>query len=140
MRKEFNFGWTHVSLMLILGIFTWACSSKKDISVAQFRQHLASSDVTVILDTRSRREFDVSRLEGAQFIGYEEFSLELLPKTLHKEDTIVLYCSVGYRSGKIRDRLAEAGYRNAYNLQGGIFDWVIMVLHSASMPIIGYGE
>ena len=41
-----------------------------------------------------------------------------------KSDTIVLYCSIGYRSEKIGEKLVEMGYGHVFNLYGGIFEWV----------------
>ena len=40
-----------------------------------------------------------------------------------KSDTIVVYCSIGYRSERIGEKLLAAGYKNVFNLYGGIFDW-----------------
>ena len=39
------------------------------------------------------------------------------------EDTVILYCSVGYRSEKAGEKLLEKGYKNVLNLHGGIFEW-----------------
>ena len=33
------------------------------------------------------------------------------------------YCSAGYRSGKLAERLQAAGYTNVRNLDGSIFKW-----------------
>jgi hypothetical protein len=35
-----------------------------------------------------------------------------------------LYCSIGYRSEKIGEKLKDAGYTNVQNLFGSIFEWV----------------
>lgn len=42
---------------------------------------------------------------------------------LERDDLIVVYCSVGWRSGGIADRLRAAGYTRVYNLEGGLFQW-----------------
>lgn len=78
---------------------------------------------TVFLDARERPEFDVSHLPGARWVGYDDFELSRV-KGIPKSATIVVYCSVGYRSGKITGRLRKAGYTNVRNLYGGIFEWV----------------
>ena len=36
----------------------------------------------------------------------------------------MVYCTVGYRSGKVVEQLRKAGYKNVYNLHGSIFEWV----------------
>jgi rhodanese-related sulfurtransferase len=35
-----------------------------------------------------------------------------------------VYCSIGKRSDEITKMLGEAGFTNARNLYGGIFEWV----------------
>jgi len=80
-----------------------------------------SPNVT-ILDAREEREYEVSHLPKSQYIGFDNFdskSVNLIPKT----DTIYIYCSIGYRSEKIGERLQKVGYANVFNLYGGIFNW-----------------
>ncbi|MBU0695313.1 MAG: rhodanese-like domain-containing protein, partial [Bacteroidetes bacterium] len=40
-----------------------------------------------------------------------------------KDAIVVVYCSVGYRSEKIAEKLIHDGYKNVFNLYGGIFEW-----------------
>ena len=75
-----------------------------------------------VLDTRPAEEFAVSHLPRAQRVGYEDFDLAAVAH-LPKDAPILLYCSVGYRSERIGERLQEAGYTRVYNLYGGIFQW-----------------
>lgn len=77
----------------------------------------------VILDTREKEEFEVSHLKGARWVGYNTFAIEGI-KDISKNEPIVVYCSVGARSQDIGKRLKEAGYKEVYNLYGGIFHWV----------------
>ena len=76
----------------------------------------------VIFDTREEKEYAVSHIEGAKYLGYKDFDPSLL-KTIPKDSKIVLYCSVGYRSEKIGEQLNALGYSNIYNLYGSIFEW-----------------
>jgi hypothetical protein len=43
--------------------------------------------------------------------------------SLSTDAPIVVYCSVGYRSARIAERLREQGFTNASNLEGSIFRW-----------------
>ena len=40
-----------------------------------------------------------------------------------KDAILVVYCSIGYRSEKIGERLKKEGFSKVYNLYGGIFEW-----------------
>lgn len=74
------------------------------------------------LDAREINEYKVSHLKDAIYIGYEDFSLNSV-KNLKKEQEIIVYCSIGYRSEKIAEKLQDAGFVNVSNLYGGIFEW-----------------
>ncbi len=77
----------------------------------------------VLLDTRAQREYAVSHLPNARWVGYNEFDLSRV-QGLPKTTPIIVYCSVGYRSEKVGEKLLAAGYKQVYNLYGSIFEWV----------------
>jgi rhodanese-related sulfurtransferase len=83
--------------------------------------HQAQKEV-VILDARETAEFEVSHIEGALRIGYDKPDFNIL-KDIPLDTDIVVYCSIGYRSEKIGEKLQERGYTNVSNLYGGIFEW-----------------
>ena len=79
------------------------------------------TDVT-LLDARELEEYLVSHIPGAVQIGYEKPNFDVL-KTVPKDKPVVVYCSVGYRSEKIAERLKKKGFAEVYNLYGSIFEW-----------------
>ena len=120
---------------LFLTAFAMAACSAEDPSfdrmlddllegtVAQISpEELAAEPTPVLLDSRSREEFEVSHLEGARWVGFEEFDLERVAD-LDRDTPLVVYCSVGKRSELIGERLEEAGFRSVRNLRGGLFQW-----------------
>jgi len=97
-------------------------SSKVDTIGTEILLERIKHEHLVLLDSRQRVEYDVSHLPGAKYVGYDDFDLNRL-SGIEKTDTIVVYCSVGKRSGDIGEKLKAAGYQNVQNLFGGIFDW-----------------
>lgn len=91
------------------------------VSVDDMRRLPASS--YLLLDTREKEEYQVSHIKGAVHAGYNHFDATLLT-SVPKDKKIIVYCSIGYRSEKIGERLLKMGYRNVYNLYGSIFEWV----------------
>jgi rhodanese-related sulfurtransferase len=75
------------------------------------------------LDARETKEFQVSHLLNARPVGYDHFSLQSV-EDIPRGARIVVYCSVGYRSEKVTEKLLSAGYQDVSNLYGGIFEWV----------------
>ena len=89
----------------------------------QVQEAVRDSANILFLDAREPKEFAVSRIQNAVAVGYDNFDLKQLPE-IQKDRRIVVYCSVGYRSEKIAEKLLAAGYKNVSNLYGGIFEWV----------------
>lgn len=94
--------------------------SVPETSVAEVARDASN---VVFLDARAWREFEVSHLPGAIWVGYDDFDLRRAV-AVAKSARVVVYCSVGYRSEKVAERLRAAGFSNASNLVGGIFEWV----------------
>jgi rhodanese-related sulfurtransferase len=89
------------------------------LSVEHLRQQ---KEKYTLLDAREPAEFAVSHIPGAKNVGYEHFT-EAHVKGIPKDKAIVLYCSVGYRSEKIGEKLRAMGYTKVFNLYGSIFEW-----------------
>lgn len=84
---------------------------------------LGSDRDVFLLDARSEAEFEVSHIYDARLVGYEEFRKADVAD-IPKDAIVVVYCSVGYRSERIGEKLLKLGYSEVYNLYGGIFQWV----------------
>lgn len=84
--------------------------------------HIHKSDY-IFMDAREFEEYQVSHIPGSRFIGFDNFSIHTLDD-ISKESSIIVYCSIGYRSEKIATKLKKAGFKKVYNLYGSIFEWV----------------
>lgn len=76
-----------------------------------------------ILDAREREEFEQGSLPGARYIGYKNIAWDALDG-IDNDAELIVFCSVGYRSERIGEKLQKKGYKKIYNLYGGIFDWI----------------
>lgn len=107
--------------------------SVREISVAE----AASKSTSVLfLDAREKEEYEVSHIQSAVQVGYDDFSLSSV-KAIPKSRRIIVYCSVGYRSEKVAEKLMADGFVNVANLYGGIFEWVnqgFQVVDGAGKP------
>ena len=78
----------------------------------------------VLLDARETKEFNVSHIENAVNGGFNKFDSKKFTTIVpDKNKKIVVYCSIGIRSEIIGDKLLKLGYKNVFNLYGGIFQW-----------------
>ena len=82
----------------------------------------SDTDSYYILDAREKEEYTTSHIPGAQYIGYDDLDFTAL-EGIPKDKPIVVYCSIGYRSEKVGEKLLDRGFMNVQNLYGSIFEW-----------------
>ena len=91
---------------------------------AEMLAEIQNDPSIILLDSREKKEYEVSHIKGALYAGYEDFDLQEVSKNIKSKDAqIIVYCSLGVRSEDIAEILQKAGYTNIQNLHGGIFDW-----------------
>ncbi len=85
------------------------------------------ADTPLLLDVRKPEEYALSHLPSAHRVETVADAACVIQKTAQQSRPsrlipIVLYCSIGYRSGRLGAALQAAGYEVA-NLEGSIFQW-----------------
>lgn len=88
--------------------------------VAQWMAGTNGSGNCLLIDTREAPEFAVSHLRGARNC---RSVAEVEAAVPDRNARVVVYCSVGYRSSALAEKLQKAGYTNVFNLEGSIFAW-----------------
>jgi rhodanese-related sulfurtransferase len=106
----------------------------RSISIDELRARMGSVRPPVLLDARTREEFDVSHLEGAVPAPDRDAALEALAGEPPDRE-IVVYCSVGWRSARLAEELAARGFGRVRNLEGAIFRWA-----NRGLPLHRNGE
>lgn len=89
-------------------------------TLSDWMESAAPQDL-VLLDVRTPEEYAVSHLRRAQSVHPSNPDVEAL--SIPADATVVVYCSIGYRSAAIIDDLKDAGIEDVYNLEGGLFEW-----------------
>ncbi|MDE2907508.1 MAG: rhodanese-like domain-containing protein [Acidobacteriota bacterium] len=93
------------------------------LTTRELAERLAADPAgVVLLDARAAGEFAVSHLPGAHHVGSDAAAATRLAAAAPGAP-LVRYCSVGYRSAALVERLRGMGHMNAVNLEGSIFRW-----------------
>jgi rhodanese-related sulfurtransferase len=92
------------------------------IGTKELATWLATDRPPLLLDVRTREEYGVSHIPGAQRVDPEADAAATLAG-LPKDRPVVTYCAVGYRSAALAQRLIAAGRKDVFNLEGSIFQW-----------------
>lgn len=98
--------------------------SVEHVTTAELARWMAQPDTVapLLLDVRDPAEYAISHLIGASLAPDLTGALAVLAAA-PADTPIVVYCSVGHRSAELADELGRAGYTQARNLEGSIFQW-----------------
>jgi rhodanese-related sulfurtransferase len=91
-----------------------------EISVNELKQKLDNDEDINVLDVREPHEYEVANI-GVKLIPLGELPQRLAE--LDQDEYFVVHCKTGGRSAKAVKLLQEAGFRNVYNVKGGITAW-----------------
>ncbi len=101
---------------------TEKAAEKVNLQAAEFKAKF-NSDSAILLDVRTPEETGVSYIEGASFINFYDSDFESKINTIDKSKAIYVYCKGGGRSSQAADLLVQNGFKEVYNLEGGIMSW-----------------
>ena len=119
-----------VFLLLAVMLLT-ACGQDKEkdqgavymnITAEEAKRIMDSEEGYIILDVRTREEYDEGHIPGATQISHEEIAEKAEDVLTDKNQMILVYCRSGRRSKIAAEALVELGYTNIKEF-GGIIDW-----------------
>lgn len=106
----------------MFGLFGNATKKYKDINAEAFNMGMKSPNA-VLIDVRSPGEFSAEKIPGARNIDLFSPTFQQQVANLPKDKEYYLYCRSGNRSGQACSIMANMGFENLYNLEGGIIRW-----------------
>lgn len=101
------------------------------VDPAEATSVLRQVDDLVVLDVRTRREFDTSHLEGATRIDFLSGDFKEKAAKLDRDRAYLVHCRSGRRSTAAVELLKELGIARIYHLDGGIQAW-----RAAGLPTV----
>ena len=113
------------ALILALVLLLTACAqaaSYEQITQEEAKQIMDTTNGYILLDTRTREEYDQSHIPGALLIPHTEIAQRAEEELPDKDQVILVYCRSGNRSKQASEVLVELGYTNVKEF-GGIIDW-----------------
>lgn len=115
---------------LVLVLFSCSRSGQdeqvisKVINANELDQLLKEKNDIQLIDVRTLREFQAGHLAKAKLIDYYKPSFRRQLATLDKDKPVAVYCAVGVRSNHTLKMLKTMGFKEAYDLGGGVSAWV----------------
>lgn len=126
-------------LALILSLVITACTGQqttnensfKDVSVAEAANLIKDRKDLLVLDVRTPNEVAAGKIENATVVDFQGATFNSIIDQLDKAQPVLVYCAVGGRSGTTVKMMKEKGFKEVYNLSGGIQAWA-----AAGKPLV----
>lgn len=96
----------------------------KQITPAEVQAKIERGEAFEFLDARSDEEQQIAKIEGAKLLTQAVASAV---EQMDKDTTLVVHCHHGGRSQAAAEHFVQKGFRNVYNMKGGIDAWSLMV-------------
>ena len=93
-----------------------------DVNVNDFEESM-HVEAGQVLDVRTPEEWAGGTIKGAIKMNFYDADFAEQINKLDKNKPIYVYCKAGGRSAKAADQLNKAGFKNVFNLLGGITAW-----------------
>lgn len=105
----------------------------RHITPAEWNEMMKNDDV-VILDARNDYEVAIGKFQGAidpKLKTFHEFPAYVQKMNIPKDKKVMMYCTGGIRCEKALLAMEEEGYKNVYQLEGGILAYLEQFPHGA---------
>ena len=114
-------------LILFTSLFLMSCKKQetehfKLLNSAQYEQVISENEVTII-DVRTPGEYQSGHIKNAQNINVQSGDFKEKMENFDREKPIYIYCRSGSRSANAGRILEEMGFKEIYDLKGGILSW-----------------
>lgn len=117
---------TTLSIFMALITFFSACSNGQtntNLTAVEFQQKMAKMPEAAIVDVRTPGEFEGGHIQHAQNIDWRDASFETKISSLDKNKPAFVYCLSGGRSASAAAKMRSMGFKEVYELSGGMMQW-----------------
>ena len=124
--RGYRFSKTLLSFFLLVPFISLiSCNdiSSQRVSAEDFYTKLIDDNSSIIIDVRTPEEFSKGHLRNALNINWFDENFESQVEILSRERPVFIYCLSGGRRAKALDKISEMGFKNSYELNGGILEW-----------------
>lgn len=94
------------------------------IAVTEAHQWLQDPNALFkVLDLRTPAEYAEGHLTKSTLLNFYDPGFKTALLNMDRNQPYMIYCRSGNRSGQALEQMRELGFKNVYNLKGGILAW-----------------
>ncbi len=112
------------ALLILAGCSTIQSeNSQLNLSPTAFKEKLLLLPEAVLLDVRTPEEFAKGHLENAMNVDWNGDNFDAQLSNIDKSKPVFVYCLSGGRSSSAAAKMRADGFKEVYELKGGIMKW-----------------
>ena len=127
MKLNRKFKVLSVGMLLVVSLASSiGCSSNSndktysEIDAAKTEELAGETKKTLVIDVRDANAYAKGHLANAISIPFDEFERKISELDSYKDQTIILICNTGNKSGKAAQMLVDNGFTKVYNATDGM--------------------
>ncbi len=121
---------TMTVVLVMVALFASAQTSQK-LAPQDFAKKMSEAKGPLVLDVRTDKEYKEGHLANAVNIDFYKDDFKSQLSKLDKKKPVFVYCAAGGRSGKTATTLSDLGFKEIYDLSGGMQAWM-----QAKKPVV----
>lgn len=109
----------------MFNLFQSKPTSYKNIQCQELENKISENKGSTLglIDVRTKMEFEDGHIPGSVNIDLYDPSFQKKLDALDKDKTYYVYCRSGNRSAHACNMMAKHGFKDLYNLKGGMIYW-----------------
>lgn len=96
---------------------------KESLNASEFSKKISETQDAKIIDVRTAEEFEKGHLINALNYDWNGNNFDTEISSLDKSKPVFVYCLSGGRSGSAASKMRSDGFKEVYELEGGIIKW-----------------
>ncbi|MEI6817086.1 MAG: thioredoxin domain-containing protein [Bacteroidota bacterium] len=108
-------------------LFINACSNGQtgntSLSASEFSEKLSNTPSSVLIDVRTPEEYSKGHLQNSKNFDWNGDDFQNQTSKLEKGMPVFIYCLSGKRSAAAASKMRTDGFKEVYELNGGIMKW-----------------
>lgn len=98
-------------------------SANNELKAAEFKQKMEAEKSKTLLDVRTPQEYSEGHLADAINIDWNGGNFDAEIAKLDKSKPVYVYCLAGSRSASAAAVMRKSGFKQVYEMKGGILKW-----------------
>ncbi len=104
--------------------------TKLALSPQEFTEKIKSLSDAPVIDVRTPKEFAEGAIDKAINVNWKDAGFAQQIEAYDKDKPVFVYCLLGGRSGEAAAMMRDKGFKEVYELEGGVMKW-----NAAGLPL-----